>query len=109
MRLWDQGIDDNDGGAGILRRSRRLSNDYGGFGKIRGINIASKGSDSTTEAAGARRRAKKYMTTIEVSAEEISTKTTKVTTKALTDIRRRVQGIRDDNASGSGSMTVLVY
>ena len=70
MRLWDQGIDDNDGGAGILRRSRRISNDYGGFGRIQGIHIASKGSETTTEAAGARRRAKKSMTTTEVSAEE---------------------------------------
>ena len=55
MCLRDQGIDDDDGGVGRVIRARRLSNDNGGVGRERGIDDASKGSETMTEAAGARR------------------------------------------------------
>ena len=56
MRLRDQGIDNDDGGVGRVRWARRLSNDDGGVGRGRGIYDASEGSETTTEAAGARQR-----------------------------------------------------
>ena len=50
MRLWDQGIDNNNDGVGRVRRAGRISNDGGGVGRGRGIYDASKGLETTTEA-----------------------------------------------------------
>ena len=55
--LQDQGIDDDNNSVGILRRGLGLSNDDGGVGRGRGISNASKVLETTTEAAGDRRRA----------------------------------------------------
>ena len=57
MHLRDQGVDDDDGGVGRVRRARVLSGDNGGVSRGRGIYGASKGSETTTEAAVARQRA----------------------------------------------------
>ena len=57
MCLRDQGIDDDDGGVGRVRRARGISDNDGGIGRGRGINDASEVSETTTEAAGARRQA----------------------------------------------------
>ena len=54
--LRDQGTDDNNDGDGRVRRDRGLGNDEGGVGRGQGIYNLSKESDTTTEAAGARRR-----------------------------------------------------
>ena len=54
--LRDQVIDDDNGGVGRVRRARGLSNDDGGFGRGQGIYDASKGLETTTEAAGDQRR-----------------------------------------------------
>ena len=56
MCLRDQCIDDDDGGVGRVRRSRGLSNDDRGIRIGRGIRDASKGLETTTEAAGASQR-----------------------------------------------------
>ena len=55
--LRDQGIDKDDGGVSRLRRDHGLSNDDGGFGRVQIIHEAYEGSDITTEASGARRKA----------------------------------------------------
>ena len=52
-----KGIDVDDGGRVRARRACRLSNDGGGVGRGRGIDNASKGSETMPEAAGARQRA----------------------------------------------------
>ena len=57
MCLKAQVIDDGDGGFGRLIRTRRLSNDNGGVRRGRGKRNTSKGLETTTEAAGAQRRA----------------------------------------------------
>ena len=57
MCLRAQGIDDKDGCVIRLRRAHGISNDSGGVGRGRGIHDASEGSETTTEAAGARQRA----------------------------------------------------
>ena len=56
MRLRAQGIDGDNGGVGRVRRSHRLSNNDGGVRKGQGTYNASKGSETTTEVAEARRR-----------------------------------------------------
>ena len=50
MCLRDQGIDDNDGGIGRVRRVCRLSDNNRGVGRGRGIYDASEGSETTMEA-----------------------------------------------------------
>ena len=55
MCLQDQVIDDNNGGVSRVSWARRLSDNDGGVGRGQGICDAYKGSETTTEAAGARR------------------------------------------------------
>ena len=55
--LRDQGINNNYGSVGRVRQAKGLSKDDGGVGWGRGIRDASEGSETTTEAAGARQRA----------------------------------------------------
>ena len=57
MCLQDQGIDKNNGGVGIVRQARGLRNDNRGVRRGRGIDNTSDGLETTTEAAGARKRA----------------------------------------------------
>ena len=57
MCLRAQGIDDDDDGVVRVRRARGLRDYYGGVGRGRGIDDASEGLDTTTEAAGDRQRA----------------------------------------------------
>ena len=49
MCLQAQGIDNNDGGVGKERRVRGLYDNDRGVGRGRGIDDASKVSDTTTE------------------------------------------------------------
>ena len=80
MCLRDLGIGDNDGGVGRVKRARRLSNNNGIVVIGRGIDNASEGSETTTEAArirGQRRRLRRHdvgpeklVTTTEALAEE---------------------------------------
>ena len=58
MYLRDQGINDKDGGVSRVIRSCGLSDNDGGVGRGRGIRDASEGSETTTEASGARQQAK---------------------------------------------------
>ena len=58
MHLQAQGIDDDNGGVKRVRRARGLSNDNLGVGRGKGIYDTSIGSETTTEAAGARKRAR---------------------------------------------------
>ena len=55
MFLRAEGIDNNDGGVGIVRLAHGLSNNNGGVSGGRGIYDASKVSETTAEAAGDRR------------------------------------------------------
>ena len=57
MRLRDQGIDDYDGGVGRVRLARGISDNNGGVRRGHGIYYVSEGSETTAEAAVARRRA----------------------------------------------------
>ena len=57
MCLRAEGIDDNNGGVGRVRRAKGLSDDDVGVGIVRGIRDVSEGSETTAEAAGDRRRA----------------------------------------------------
>ena len=54
--LWAEGIDDNDGGVGRVRRAKVLSNNDGGVGRGQDLRDVSKVLEITTEAAGDRRR-----------------------------------------------------
>ena len=54
VHLRAQGIDDDNGGVGRVRRSRGIRNDIRGIGRGRGIYDASEGLETTKEAAGAR-------------------------------------------------------
>ena len=56
--LQARGIDNDNGGVVRVRRASRLSNYNGGIGRGRGIRNASEGPETTTEAAGARRRSR---------------------------------------------------
>ena len=56
MCLGAYGIDNDNNGVGRVRRARGISNDNGGVGKVQGIDDASEESETTTEAAEARRR-----------------------------------------------------
>ena len=56
MRLWAQGIDNNDGGVRRVIQACELSDDDRGVGRGQGIYDVSVGSETTTEAAGARRQ-----------------------------------------------------
>ena len=56
MCLRAQGIDNDGGGVVIVRRPHRLSNDGGGVVRGREIDDTYKGSKTTAELAGARRR-----------------------------------------------------
>ena len=56
MCLRAQGIDDDDDGVGRLRRARGLSYDDGCVRRGQGVNDASKGLETTTEAAGDRQQ-----------------------------------------------------
>ena len=57
MCLWAQGIDNDDGGVSGLRRALGLSDEDRGIIRGRGLRDAPEGLETTTEAAGARRRA----------------------------------------------------
>ena len=57
MCLRAQSIDNYNNGVCIVRQVLGLSNNDGGVGKGQKIDYASKKSEKTTEAAGARRRA----------------------------------------------------
>ena len=50
--LVAQGIDDNNGDFGVGSQARGLSYDGGGFGGGQGIDDASEGLETTTEAVG---------------------------------------------------------
>ena len=54
MCLRAEGIDNNNGGVIRVRRSKGLNGNDGGVGRGQGIRDASEGSETTTEAAGAR-------------------------------------------------------
>ena len=56
MCLRAEVIDDYGGGVGRVRRAKGLSDNDGGINRGRGIRDASKVSETTTEAAGARRQ-----------------------------------------------------
>ena len=56
--LWDQGIDNNNGSFGIVRRARGISDDNRGVGRGQVIDDTSKGSETTAEEARARRQAR---------------------------------------------------
>ena len=56
MCLRDQGIYNDDGVIGRVRRARGISDEGGGVGGGQGIYDASKGSETTPEAAGVRQR-----------------------------------------------------
>ena len=56
MCLQAQGIYDNAGVVNRVRQSRRLSDDNGGVGRGQGIDNVSEESETTIEAAGARRQ-----------------------------------------------------
>ena len=58
MCLQDQVVGDDNGGVGRVRRARRLSDGDGGIGRGRVIRDTSEGSETTTEAAEARRQAR---------------------------------------------------
>ena len=58
MCLQVEGIDDDDGGVGRVRRAKGLSDDDRGSGRGRGIRDASKESETTTEADGDRRQSR---------------------------------------------------
>ena len=58
MCLQAQGIDNKNGGGVRVRRDRGLRDDVGVVGEGRGIGDASKGLETTTEAAGSRRQAR---------------------------------------------------
>ena len=57
MCIRAQGIDNNNGGVGKVRWACVISDNDGGFIRGRGIHNAPKGLETTTEAAGDRRRA----------------------------------------------------
>ena len=57
MCLQYQGIDNDDGGVGRVRRARGLNDDDRGIGIGHGIRDASEGLETATEAVGDRRRA----------------------------------------------------
>ena len=57
MRLRDQGIDDYNGGVRRVRLARGISDNSGGVRRGHGIYDVSEGSETTAEAAVARRRA----------------------------------------------------
>ena len=57
MCLRAQGIDNDDGGVGRLRRASGLSDNNGGVRRGQGIRDAYEGLETTTEAAGARQQA----------------------------------------------------
>ena len=56
MHLQTQYFDDDDGSVGRVRRARGISNNNRGIERGRGIYDVSEGSETTTDAAGARRR-----------------------------------------------------
>ena len=58
MCLRAEGIDDDDSDVVRVRQAKGLSDNNRGVGRGRLICDASKGSESMTEAAGARRRAR---------------------------------------------------
>ena len=57
MCLQDQGIDNDDGGVIRVRWACGLSENNRGLGRGQGIYDASKGLETTAEAAGDRQRA----------------------------------------------------
>ena len=58
MCLQDQVIENDDGGVNRRRQAQGISDNDGGIGRIQGIDSASEGSETTPEAAGARRLAR---------------------------------------------------
>ena len=56
MFLRSRVIDNDDGSVGRVMRAKGLGNDDGGISRRQGIRDASKGLETTTEAAGDRRR-----------------------------------------------------
>ena len=56
MFLLAEDIDDVDGGFRTVRRSKVIRDNDGCVGRGRGVHDASKGMETTTEAAGDRRR-----------------------------------------------------
>ena len=69
MRLRDQGIDNDDGGVGRVRRARGLSNDDGGVENGRGIYDVSKVLETTTGQRGLDKSPEESTTTTEASGE----------------------------------------
>ena len=55
--LREEGIDDNNSGVGIVIQAKVISDHGRGVGTGRWIRDASEGSETMTEAAGARKRA----------------------------------------------------
>ena len=56
MCLRAESVDDYNDGVRRISWAKGLSDDDGGVGRGRGIRDASKGSETTTETAGPRRR-----------------------------------------------------
>ena len=102
MCLQAQGIDNDDGVVGRVRQARGLSDDNGGVGRGQGIDNASKGLETTTEAARIRGRQQRLRhrdegpdelaTMTEASAEEddpdFSTTTTEASAEEAEDTTR---------------------
>ena len=74
MCLRSQGIDNDRVSVGRLKRARGLNNDDGGIGRGRGIDDASKGSETTTGAARIRGRQRR-MRSCDDGPEELVTTT----------------------------------
>ena len=79
MCLWDQGIDDDDGGVSRLRLDRGLSDDNRSVVRVQVIYDASEGSEKTTEAA---RSQGIYENDGGIKRGKMSTNTTTITTGA---------------------------
>ena len=105
MCLQDQGLDDNNGSVGRVRRAHKLRKNNRVAGRGRGIHNASEGSEITTGVVGARRG---YRGPKDASAEEDKHKEYNKKMEASEEGRRRVQWIGDDDKGRSGLTTGLV-
>ena len=91
MCLRDQGIDDNNGGIGRVRRARGISNNNRGVSRGRGIHDASEVLETMPGAAGARQRFRGiYNKKRRCRQRKTSKKTTTMTTNASAEDIRRV-------------------
>ena len=110
MCLQAQGIDNDNGGVGRVRRSHRLSDDNRGVGRGQGIRDASEESETAVEAEGDKKRTKRNLQQHQRRrGRKISTKNTTTTTIVSAEDRQCVQGIEDDNRGSSASTTGPVY